>query len=139
MKGIALMTKYRSWLRIGLLVVAVCAAPTLAWAQAAISGVVTDESRVRCRALPSEAASPALIEKVRTVYPTPTGRPAGHCRRVRDFRWGAQRIADELGIGHGTVQRELERTGRSQLPRAPGDDRCNAMKRAGQASCCIWT
>jgi transposase InsO family protein len=38
---------------------------------------------------------------------------------VRGFGWGAQRIADELGIGHGTVQRELERTGRSQLPRAP--------------------
>jgi transposase InsO family protein len=38
---------------------------------------------------------------------------------ARDFGWGAQRIADELGIGHGTVQRELERTGRNQLPRAP--------------------
>jgi transposase InsO family protein len=38
---------------------------------------------------------------------------------ARDFGWGAQRIADELGIGHGTVQRELERTGRNRLPR-PG-------------------
>ena len=38
---------------------------------------------------------------------------------VRDFGWGAQRIADELGIGHGTVQRELERTGRRRLPRVP--------------------
>jgi transposase InsO family protein len=36
---------------------------------------------------------------------------------VRDFGWGAQRIANELGLGHGTVQRELERTGRSRLPR----------------------
>lgn len=38
---------------------------------------------------------------------------------ARDFGWGVQRIADELGVGHGTVQRELERTGRNQLPRAP--------------------
>src|SRR5687768_5690368 len=36
---------------------------------------------------------------------------------ARDFGWGVQRIADELGVGHGTVQRELERTGRNRLPR----------------------
>lgn len=35
---------------------------------------------------------------------------------AREFGWGAQRIADELGIGHGSVQRELERTGRNRLP-----------------------
>lgn len=38
---------------------------------------------------------------------------------ARDFGWGVQRIADELGVGHGTVQRELERTGRNRWPRAP--------------------
>src|SRR6185436_13066767 len=38
---------------------------------------------------------------------------------VRDFGWGAGRIADELGVGHGTVQRALERTGRSRLPAPP--------------------
>ena len=37
---------------------------------------------------------------------------------VRDFGWGVQRIADELGVGHGTVQRVLKRTGRNRLPRA---------------------
>jgi transposase InsO family protein len=36
---------------------------------------------------------------------------------IRDFGWGVQRIADELGVGHGTVQRVLERTGRNRLPR----------------------
>jgi transposase InsO family protein len=36
---------------------------------------------------------------------------------ARDFGWGVGRIADELGIGHGTVQRALERTGRNRLPR----------------------
>jgi transposase InsO family protein len=38
---------------------------------------------------------------------------------VRDFGWGVGRIADELGVGHGTVQRALERSGRNQLPRVP--------------------
>lgn len=38
---------------------------------------------------------------------------------ARDFGWGVQRIADELGLGHGTVQRELERTGRNRWPQAP--------------------
>jgi transposase InsO family protein len=38
---------------------------------------------------------------------------------ARDFGWGAGRIAQELGIGHGTVQRTLERTGRNRLPMPP--------------------
>ena len=38
---------------------------------------------------------------------------------VRDFGWGVGRIADEVGVGHGTVQRALERSGRNRLPRAP--------------------
>ena len=55
----------------------------------------------------------------------PHRSPTRHVRAIsqaiadaRDFGWGVQRIADELGVGHGTVQRELERTGRNQLPRA---------------------
>jgi transposase InsO family protein len=36
---------------------------------------------------------------------------------ARDFGWGVGRIADELGVGHGTVQRALERSGRNRLPR----------------------
>jgi transposase InsO family protein len=35
---------------------------------------------------------------------------------VRDFGWGVSRIAHELGVGHGTVQRALAQTGRSRLP-----------------------
>jgi len=38
---------------------------------------------------------------------------------ARDFGWGVARIADELGVGHGTVQRALERSGRNRLPRPP--------------------
>jgi len=38
---------------------------------------------------------------------------------ARTFGWGVQRIANELGVGHGTVQRALVRLGRQRLPRAP--------------------
>jgi transposase InsO family protein len=38
---------------------------------------------------------------------------------ARDFGWGVGRIAQELGIGHGTVQRVLERLGRNRLPAPP--------------------
>lgn len=38
---------------------------------------------------------------------------------MRDFGWGVGRIADELGLGHGTVQRALQRTGRNRLPQPP--------------------
>jgi len=38
---------------------------------------------------------------------------------ARDFGWGVGRIADEVGVGHGTVQRALERSGRNRLARAP--------------------
>jgi transposase InsO family protein len=56
----------------------------------------------------------------RRPHRSPTRHPVAVREAIadaRDFGWGAQRIADELGIGHGTVQRELERTGRNQLPR----------------------
>jgi transposase InsO family protein len=36
---------------------------------------------------------------------------------VRDLGWGVGRIAHELGLGHGTVQRALESMGRNRLPR----------------------
>ena len=38
---------------------------------------------------------------------------------VRDFGWGVSRIAHELGVGHGTVQRALERAGRQRRPPVP--------------------
>lgn len=38
---------------------------------------------------------------------------------ARDFGWGVGRIAHELGVGHGTVQRALERSGRNRWPAAP--------------------
>lgn len=38
---------------------------------------------------------------------------------ARDFGWGVGRIADEIGVAHGTVQRALQRSGRNRLPRRP--------------------
>jgi transposase InsO family protein len=38
---------------------------------------------------------------------------------ARDFGWGVGRIAHELGVGHGTVQRTLERSGRNRWPAPP--------------------
>ena len=48
--------------------------------------------------------------------------PRNRCPHRSPTRYPAavrERIADELGIGHGTVQRELERSGRNRLPRPP--------------------
>jgi transposase InsO family protein len=63
-----------------------------------------------------------LQPRSRRPHRSPTRQPPGMremIAQVRDFGWGVQRIADELRLGHGTVQRELERTGRNRLPRAP--------------------
>jgi len=53
---------------------------------------------------------------------SPTRLPTTVSRAIlsaRDFGWGVGRIADELGVGHGTVQRTLHAAGRNRLPRAP--------------------
>lgn len=48
-----------------------------------------------------------------------TGRVEHRIVRLRGQRLSAVRIAHELGIGHSTVQRVLERHGQNQLPRPP--------------------
>ena len=63
-----------------------------------------------------------LQPQSRRPHRSPTRHPsvvADAIDAVRDFGWGVQRIADELGVGHGTVQRALDRTGRNRLPQAP--------------------
>jgi transposase InsO family protein len=64
----------------------------------------------------------SLQPRSRRPHRSPTQLPAAVHVAIagcRDFGWGVQRIADELGLGHGTVQRELERTDRHRLPRPP--------------------
>jgi transposase InsO family protein len=61
-----------------------------------------------------------LQPRSRRPHRSPTRHPAAVQYAIagaRTLGWGVGRIADELGIGHGTVQRALERTGRNQLPR----------------------
>ena len=56
---------------------------------------------------------PGLQPQSRRPHHSPTRHPEAVrdlIANARDFNWGAQRIADEIGVGHGTVQRELERT-----------------------------
>ena len=61
-----------------------------------------------------------LQPQSRRPHHSPMQIPARTERRIlqlRSRRLSARRIAHELGIGHGTVQRLLERYGQSQLPR----------------------
>jgi transposase InsO family protein len=61
-----------------------------------------------------------LQPRNRRPHRSPTRHPSAVRELIahaRDFGWGVQRIADEIGVGHGTVQRELERTGRNRWPR----------------------
>jgi hypothetical protein len=47
-------------------------------------------------------------------------RPRAVSQTIADARyvgWGVHRIGDELSVGGGTVQRELEGTGLNRLPR----------------------
>src|SRR5688572_15348766 len=62
----------------------------------------------------------SLDPRSRRPHRSPTRHPPAVRDAIadaRDFGWGAQRIADELGLGHGTVQREPERTRRNRVPR----------------------
>ena len=63
-----------------------------------------------------------LLPRSRRPHRSPTRLPTAVPRAIlaaRDFGWGVGRIADEVGVGHGTVQRTLEEAGRNRLPRPP--------------------
>lgn len=63
-----------------------------------------------------------LVPHSRRPHRSPTSLERGVERRIlrlRAQRLSAVRIAHELGIGHSTVQRRLERHGQNQLPRPP--------------------
>jgi len=69
-----------------------------------------------------DGGAAALYPQSRRPQTSPTRLSAAQRYAVlggRDFGWGAGRIADETGVGHGTVQRLLEATGRQVLPAAP--------------------
>jgi Carboxypeptidase regulatory-like domain len=72
-------------------VVACLVAPTAAWAQASIAGAVRDPSGAVLPGVGVEAASPALIEKVRTAVTDSSGR-----YRIEDLRPGTYTVTFAL-------------------------------------------
>ena len=80
--------------------------PTLAHAQASITGVVRDSSGAVLPGVTVEASSPALIEKVRSVVTDGSGQ-----YRIIDLRPGTYAVTFTLP-GFSTVRREgIELTG----------------------------
>src|SRR5712664_2558401 len=80
--------------------------PAAAFAQASIAGVVRDSSGAVLPGVTVEAASPALIEKVRSVVSDGTGQ-----YRILDLRPGSYTVTFTLP-GFSTVKREgIELTG----------------------------
>src|SRR5690242_7733242 len=81
-------------------------APSLAFAQATITGVVRDASGAVLPGVTVEATSPALIEKVRSAITDSTGQ-----YRIIDLRPGLYDVSFQL-TGFSTVRREgIELTG----------------------------
>src|SRR5262245_65231495 len=74
--------------------------PTIAYAQATITGTVKDSSGAVLPGVTVEASSPALIEKVRTVVTDGGGQ-----YRVVDLRPGTYAVTFSLA-GFSTVRRE---------------------------------
>src|SRR5689334_19526087 len=80
--------------------------PAAAFAQAAITGVVKDASGGVLPGVTVEAASPVLIEKVRSVVSSDTGQ-----YRIENLRPGTYSVTFSLP-GFSTVKREgIELTG----------------------------
>ena len=80
--------------------VALLALPAAAWAQSSIVGIVRDASGAVLPGATVEAASPALIEKVRSVVTDADGR-----YRIVDLRPGSYTVTFTLA-GFSTVRRE---------------------------------
>ncbi|HKH69764.1 MAG TPA: carboxypeptidase regulatory-like domain-containing protein [Vicinamibacterales bacterium] len=81
-------------------------APAVVWAQAAIAGTVKDTSDALLPGVTVEAASPALIEKVRTAVTDGTGQ-----YRIENLRPGQYTVTFTLP-GFTTIRREgIELTG----------------------------
>ena len=91
------MRRLGTW---GILVAAIVLFPSFVYAQASIAGVVKDASGAVLPGVSVEAASPVLIEKVRTVVTDGTGQ-----YRIENLRPGTYSITFTLA-GFNTVMRE---------------------------------
>jgi hypothetical protein len=74
--------------------------PTVSFAQSAVAGIVTDATGAVLPGVTIEAASPALIEKVRTALSDGSGR-----YRIEDLRPGTYKVTFTL-TGFSTFVRE---------------------------------
>ena len=98
-------------------------APTAAFAQAVIAGTVKDPSGAVLPGVVVEAASAALIEKVRTAVTDGTGQ-----YRIEDLRPGAYAVTFALQ-GFSTFRREgIELAGRSPRPSTPSSPSARSPK-----------
>src|SRR5438128_6726669 len=96
----------RALMRTLVLLAGVAMMPAIALAQAVIAGTVKDPSGAVLPGVVVEAASPALIEKVRTAVTDGTGQ-----YRIEDLRPGTYAVTFTLQ-GFNTFRREgLELTG----------------------------
>src|SRR3954467_4443284 len=117
---------------LGIAVLLLIALPLTSYAQATLAGVVRDASGAVLPGVTVEAASPALIEKVRTVVTDGSGQ-----YRVVDLRPGTYSVTFSLA-GFSTVQREgIELSGSATMT-VNADMRVGAVEETatvtGQAS-----
>jgi hypothetical protein len=95
----------------GAMIVGMLLLPSLAWAQGAISGAVKDATGAVLPGVNVEAASPALIEKTRSVVTDSEGQ-----YKIIDLRPGTYSVTFTLS-GFATVVRQgLELTAAANLP-----------------------
>jgi hypothetical protein len=97
-------------------------APVSAWAQATIAGVVTDNSGAVLPGVTVEAASPALIEKVRTATTDGNGR-----YRIESLQPGIYSVSFSLG-GFATVRRENVNVGGTGVISVDGELRVGGVQ-----------
>ena len=112
----------RLFVRIGLVAACLVAGHSAAFAQAALSGVVKDTSGAVLPGVTVEAASPALIEKVRTAVTDNTGR-----YRIENLQPGAYTVTFTLA-GFVTVKREGVNVSGTGVVPADGEMRVGGLQ-----------
>ena len=113
----------RKFAKLGIALMAVLIlTPSLAWAQAGIQGTVKDSSGAVLPGVTVEAASPALIEKVRTAVTDGNGR-----YQIVDLRPGTYSVTFTLA-GFNTVKRDGVQLAGSASASVDADLRVGALE-----------